>query len=176
MYSMEQFLLAAAGLLAFVKGNVQNVTLNVILKLILIIVVNTSKKVVNLDYVTKDDYANGVTSVNADHLSIYSTGGFQIGVKSGNASMQNGVKNIIRNSIQIKATAGSDAISGAQYFQNVQLTENESTIVTSTRGGANKKINIEYKRAGVNACIDNYVEGQDSTRYITELTYTIVSQ
>ncbi len=173
---MKQFLIAAAGLFAFANANAQNVTLNVKLKQIQTLVVNTSQKVVNLEYVTKDDYVNGVTSVNPDHLNIYSTGGFQVKVKSANAAMQNGGKSIQANTIQIKATAGSEAVNGAQYSQNVQLSANESTLVTSTTGGVNKKISIEYKGAGANAYLDNYVAGQDPTVYTTELTYTIVSQ
>jgi len=173
---MKQFLLSAAGLLAFATANAQNVTLNVRLKPIQTLVVNSSQKVVNLDYATTDDYANGVTSVNPDHLNIYSTGGFQVKVKSANAAMQNGGKNIQANTIQIKATAGSEAVNGAQYSQNVQLSANETTLVTSTNGGVNKKISIEYKGAGANAYLDNYIAGQNPTLYTTELTYTIVSQ
>ena len=120
-------------------------------------------KVVNLDYVTKDDYANGVSSVNADHLNIYSTGGFQIKVKSTNAALQNGAKNIQANTMQIKATAGSEPVTGAQYAQNTQLSANETTSVTSAIAGLDKKISIEYKGAGSNTYLDNYISGQTLT-------------
>ena len=174
---MKQFLFAAAALFAFATASAQNVTLNVRLKPIQTLVVNTSQKVVNLDYATKDDYANGVKSTNPDHLNIYSTGGFEVKVKAGNASMQNGGKSISTNTIQLTATAGSVAVDGAQYSQNVQLTSgSESTLVTSTNGGVNKKISIEYKGAGGDTYINNYIAGQDPTLYTTELTYTIVSQ
>ena len=173
---MKKFLLAAAGLLAFATTNAQNVTLNVRLKPIQTLVINNAQKTVNLDYVTTDDYANGVSSVNADHLNIYSTGGFQVKVKSANAAMQNGGKTIQANTIQVIATAGTEAVNGAQYSQNVQLSANETTLVTSTNGGVNKKISIEYKGAGANSYINNYIAGQNPTVYTTELTYTIVSQ
>ena len=173
---MKKFLLAAAGLLAFATTNAQNVTLIVRLKPIQTLVINNAQKTVNLDYVTTDDYANGVSSVNADHLNIYSTGGFQVKVKSANAAMQNGGKTIQANTIQVIATAGTEAVNGAQYSQNVQLSANETTLVTSTNGGVNKKISIEYKGAGANSYINNYIAGQNPTVYTTELTYTIVSQ
>ncbi|KMQ68518.1 hypothetical protein ACM39_08405 [Chryseobacterium sp. FH2] len=174
---MKKCILASLVLAGFVTLKAQqNVTLNVRLKPIQTLVVNNTQKVVNLDYVTKDDYANGVSSVNADHLSIYSTGGFQVKVKSANAALQNGAKNIQANTIQIKASAGTEAVNGAQYAQNVQLSANEATLVTSANGGVNKKINIEYKGAGANAYLDNYIAGQDPTVYTTELTYTIISQ
>ncbi|CAM3078352.1 hypothetical protein DRF59_06475 [Chryseobacterium flavum] len=174
---MNKCILASFALLGTVILKAQqNVTLNVRLKPIQTLVVNNAQKVVNLDYVTKDDYANGVSSVNADHLSIYSTGGFQVKVKSANAALQNGNKNIQANTIQIKASAGSEAVNGAQYAQNVQLSANETTLVSSSNGGVDKKINIEYKGAGANAYLDNYIAGQDPTVYTTELTYTIISQ
>lgn len=173
---MKNFILASFAILGFSTLKAQNVTLNVRLKPIQTLVVNNAQKIVNLDYVTKDDYANGVSSVNADHLSIYSTGGFQVKVKSANAALQNGGKNIQANTIQIKASAGSEAVNGAQYAQNVQLSANETTLVSSSNGGVDKKINIEYKGAGANAYLDNYIAGQDPTVYTTELTYTIISQ
>nr|WP_314498754.1 hypothetical protein [uncultured Chryseobacterium sp.] len=173
---MKKLIIASLVLLGAVTINAQNVTLNVRLKPIQTLIVNNLQKTVNLDYVTKDDYNNGVSSVNTDHLNIYSTGGFQVKVKSANAALQNGAKTIQSNTIQIKATAGSEAVNGAQYAQNVQLSANETTLVTSSNGGVNKKISIEYKGAGGNAYLDNYIAGQDPTVYTTELTYTIVSQ
>jgi len=48
--------------------------------------------------------------------------------------------------------------------------------LVSTIGAANKKISSEYKGAGANDYIDNYIAGQDPTVYTTELTYTIIAQ
>lgn len=173
---MKKIILASILMLGLVTVNAQNVTLNVNLKPIQTLVVTPAQKVVNLNYTTTDDYKNGVSSTNADHLTIYSTGGFQVKVKSANVNMQNGGKTIDVNTIQIKATAGTDGVAGAQYTQNVQLSNTEATLVTSTKGGVDKKISIEYKGAGANAYIDNYIAGQNPTVYTTELTYTIVSQ
>ncbi|WP_100074000.1 hypothetical protein [Chryseobacterium camelliae] len=173
---MKKIIFGSLALFGMVTVSAQSVTLNVRLKPIQTLVINSAQKVVNLDYTTKDDYSNGVSSVNADHLSIYSTGGFQVKVKSSNAVMQNGAKSIQANSIQIKATAGSEAVNGAQYAQNVQLSATEATLVTSTVGGVDKKINIEYKGAGANAYLDNYIAGQTPSVYSTELTYTIIAQ
>ncbi|MDR6513615.1 hypothetical protein [Chryseobacterium camelliae] len=173
---MKKIIFGSLVLFGMVTVSAQSVTLNVRLKPIQTLVINSAQKVVNLDYTTKDDYSNGVSSVNADHLSIYSTGGFQVKVKSSNAVMQNGAKSIQANSIQIKATAGSEAVNGAQYAQNVQLSATEATLVTSTVGGVDKKINIEYKGAGANAYLDNYIAGQTPSVYSTELTYTIIAQ
>jgi hypothetical protein len=173
---MTKMILASFILLGLVKVNAQNVTLNVKLKPIQTLVVNPSQKDVNLEYATTADYANGVASVNADHLTIYSTGGFQVKVKSAEAAMQNGGKNIQVNTIKVTATAGTNAVDNAKYVAAVDLSNNETTLVSSTTGGVNKKINIEYKGAGADAYINNYIAGQNPTVYTTTLTYTIVSQ
>lgn len=173
---MKQFLLAAAGLFAFATASAQNVTLKVKLKPIQTLVVNKSQEEVNLEYKTTDDYLNGVSSPNTDHLNIYSTGGFEVKVKTDNPTMQSGGKNIQSNTIKITATAGSSAVDGAQYSQNVALAGTESTLVTSTTGGANKKISIEYRGAGQDTYINNYIANQDPTVYTAKLIYTIVSK
>jgi hypothetical protein len=174
---MKKIIFAAFALIGFASLNAQQtVTLNVRLKPIQTLLVNNAQKIVNLDYVTKDDYVSGVSSNNVDHLNIYSTGGFTVKVKSATAALQNGSKNIQANTIQIKATAGSEPITGAQYAQGALLSNNETTLVTSAVGGVDKKISIEYKGAGANAYLDNYIAGQNPTVYSTELTYTIISQ
>ena len=160
----------------FSEVTAQTVNLNVKLKPIQTLVVNNGQKNVDLEYVTKDDYANGVASMNADHLTIYSTGGFQVKVKSAGSEMQNNGKKIQANSILITASAGSEAVNGAQYSQNVPLSQSESILVTSNTGGVDKKISVNYKGAGANTYLDNYVASQNPTIYSTELTYTIIAQ
>lgn len=175
---MKKIILASIMIIGFAKANAQDVTLNVRLKPIQTIVINKSQKDVNLDYSTKDDYKNGVSSTNANHLSIYSTGGFQVKVKSATSALNNTAsgKNIDVNTIGIVASAGSEAISGAQYAQNIKLSATETTLVSSSNGAVDKNINIEYKGAGADSYIDKYVASQNPTVYTTQLTYTIVSQ
>lgn len=173
---MKKFIFTALTLVGFAAANAQTVTLNVRLKPIQTLIVNTAQKTVNLDYSTRDDYANGVTSSNADHLTIYSTGGFQVKVKSATAALQNGSKSIQANTIQVKASAGTDPVNGAQYAALTPLSATETTLVTSSVGGVDKKISIDYKGSGANAYLDNYVANQNPSVYTTELTYTIISQ
>lgn len=174
---MKKIIIASFLVLGLAKVSAQNVTLNVKLQPIQTLVVNNAQKNVDLNYVTKDDYKNGVASTNTDHLNIYSTGGFEVKVKSANSSLNHtSGKNIQANTIEIKATAGSSAVTGAQYSQNVKLSANETTLVTSTTGGVDKKISIEYKGAGADAYLNDYIAGQNPTIYTTELTYTIMSK
>ncbi|WP_294297198.1 hypothetical protein [uncultured Chryseobacterium sp.] len=176
---MKKFIFGAFSLVGFATVNAQNtVTLNVRLKPIQTLLVATAQKTVNLDYNTRDDYANGVSSNNADHLTIYSTGGFQVKVKSAGSTLNlvNGTKTIQASSIQIKASAGTDPVNGAQYSAIAPLSATDITLVTSTAGGVDKKISVEYKGGAANAYLDNYVAGQNPAVYTTELTYSIIPQ
>lgn len=114
---MKNLIIASFIVLGLSTVQAQNVTLNVKLKPIQTLVVNNIQTTVNLEYSSKEDYSTGVTSTNADHLSIYSTGGFEVKVKSAAASMATtaGSKTIYANSIQITASAGSKPVTGGKY-------------------------------------------------------------
>ena len=173
---MKNLLLVSFIALGLPTVYAQNVTLNIKLKPIQTLVVNSSQRNVDLEYNSKEDYKNGVSKTNADHLNIYSTGGFQVNVKSATATMVNGTKKIDTDGIQLTASAGSDAVAGATYLSNVKLSTSESLLVSSTAGGVDKKISVAYKGAGGDAYLDNYIATQNPTIYSTELTYTMISQ
>lgn len=172
---MKQFLLTALALVAFATSKAQQVKLNVILKPIQTLVVNDEQKTVNLEYSTTNDYLNGVIKTNKDHLTIYSTGGFQVKVKANSANMQLAGKTMAVNTVKLTATAGSQALSNATYQQDLALTGSETTLVSSGNGAVNKNVSVEYKGAGANAYIDNYVPNQNPSTYTADLVYTIVS-
>ena len=114
---MKNLIIASFIVLGLSTVQAQNVTLNVKLQPIQTLVVNSSQNNVDLIYTSKDDYKNGVTSTKPDQLSIYSTGGFEVKVKSATASMATtaGSKIINANSIQIIASAGSKPVTGGKY-------------------------------------------------------------
>lgn len=163
------------------------VTLNVKLNPIQTLTVNPAQdhKIVDLVYNTADDYKNGVSVTKNNHLSVYSTGGFQIKVKSAGSELTRSSQggnaqgsdpgNIQANSIKIAAKAGSDAIQGAAYTDQ-SLSATEATIITSTTGGVNKNFDITYQGAGADAYLNNYRAGQNPTVYTTTVTYTIIAQ
>lgn len=178
---MKKIILASSGmflgLAAYAQqGHTDNVTLNVKLNPIQTLVVNPAQKTVDLTYQSKADYENGVNSLQNDHLEIFSTGGFQVKVKTEGSQLVNNQAgpngNINANTVQIIPTAGSQAIANAQYDSRL-LSTDEQVIVTSTKGAVDKNINIEYKGANANAYIDYYVAGQTPTVYTTTVTYTI---
>lgn len=175
---MKTMILATLMLAGVLQVNAQTAILNVKLRPIQTLVVNASQANVDLEYVTTADYASGVTSSQQDHLTVYSTGGFQVKVKAAEATMQTGNKTIQVSTIGVKASPGSQGqeVTNAQYAQNVQLSNQEAILMSSSNGAVNKKISVEYKGAGANAYVDNYIPGQNPTVYSTTLTYTIISQ
>ncbi len=184
---MKKVILASLTILFGIAAQAQpgptgNVTLNVKLYPIQTLVVNPAQEVVNLEYHTEADYANGVSSnVLQDHLSVYSTGGFTVSVKSATAHLTNTVAanvshgDIEANSIQIIPTNGTKPIEGVTNT-TIPLSGTEQTIVSSVYGAVNKTINVEYKGAGADAYINYYVAGQTpASVYTTQLTYTILA-
>jgi hypothetical protein len=177
---MKKFILASFALLGFATVNAQtntdNVTLNVKLKPIQTLVVNPAQKTVDLVYTTAADYSGGVSSTQADHLTVYSTGGFEVKVKGADANIVNGSKNIAANTITITASNGANnSVAGATYTP-VSLSNNDQVIATSATGGVNKNINVTYAGAGADTYVNNYIAGQTPTTYTTVLTYTILAK
>ncbi len=173
-------IVALLGLTSFAQ-NSESVTLNVKLNPIQTLVVNTNQKIVNLEYSSKSDYANGVTNTNENHLTVYSTGGFQVKVKTSGATLGNIVEGtttggtINANSITVTPSPGSNAIAGTAYAAK-SLSGEDQTIVSSKVGGVDAKISVAYKGAGAETYLNNYVAGQNPTVYTTQVTYTIIAQ
>lgn len=175
---MKKFILASFAFLGFATVSAQNntVTLNVKLKPIQTLLVNPAQKIVDLIYTTAADYSGGVSSTQADHLTVYSTGGFEVKVKGANANIVNGSKNIAANTITITASNGANnSVTGATYTP-VSLSDNDQVIATSSTGGVNKNINVTYAGAGADTYVNNYIAGQTPTTYTTTLTYTILAK
>lgn len=175
-------LMMLIGIAAEAQTQTDNATLNVRLNAIQTLVVNSQQKTVNIDYTTKDHYKDGVSSKQANHLNIFSTGGFEVKVKAGGSELTNqGTAgpngNIDVATINIVATqAAQNSLTDAQYGQNVVLSNNETVIAWSTKGARDKNIDIEYKAAGGDAYLDKYVANQTPTTFSTVVTYTIYAK
>ena len=161
--------------------NSDNVTLNVRLNPIQTLVVNSLQKEVNLDYTTKEHYNQGVSLKQENHLNIFSTGGFEVKVKSGGSELTNQGAgpngNIAAATVKLTALAGTqNALADAQYNQDVVLSATEGVIASSTKGARDKNIDIQYAAAGNDAYLDKYVANQTPTTFTTTVTYTIYAK
>lgn len=160
-----------------------DVSLNVRLSPIQTIEVLTSQKIVNIDYVTRADYEKGVATTQANHLKIYSTGGFIVSVSTlndyieNNYSVSSGSKEMINASgITIRASDGSNPLSGVLYSTNVPLSKEGSVLFSKGTGGIDKNFNITYTAENLDAYVNKQVNGEVETIYNTTVVYTIASQ
>jgi hypothetical protein len=178
---MKKMVIAAVAVfgIAFTSQAQQQTTLSVRLHPIQTLVVNPAQDNVVLDYVSTGDYAGGVSSQQADHLSVYSTGGFQVKVKSASEDLTSTssavTSTLAANTIQVIATNGSEALTGAT-FSTVNLSATETTLISSAVGGVDKTFNVEYKGAGADQYVNLYNNAENPTVYSTTVTYTITAQ
>ena len=89
------------------------VTVNIKFTPIQSITVNPDQTTVDLEYKTVTDYANGVSEKRKDHLTVFSTGGFVVSVKSnGNFEKQggSGASSIDASDVTIVAEWASETV------------------------------------------------------------------
>lgn len=164
------------GISSAIAQKADQVVVNIKFKPVQSIVVNSSQKHVDLVYRDKDNYANGVTSTQADHLEVFSTGGFAISVKTDGDFVRSNSGTIDANDVTVKAAFGSNTTIGT--FTDAILSTTENTLITADKGGAALKYNITYDNtAGANNnYINKYIHSDSpASIYTTTVTYTIIT-
>lgn len=184
---MKKVFLAAVTLIsvAFVgNANAQttdskNVTVNIKLQPIHTLVVTTGQENINLTYANKNDYNDGVTSTQNNHLTIFSTGGFVVNVKAltkfTNSAL--GSTPIDENTVTVTASNGSDNTLSATT-PSIQLGLSDQLFIQSATGGRDKKFNVAYKGAGGDTYINKYdkdFNGAAENIYTATVTYTLMA-
>ena len=183
---MKKVFLAAVTLIsvAFV-GNVNAqgtsssdvVTVNIKLKPIHTILVNSGQKTVDLTYTTRENYSNGVGVDQADHLEIFSTGAFEVRVKT-NGNFESGQRSIDASSVTVTPSNGTGNIVLSPNYSAVTLDNSDKQIVNSDKGGRDMKVSINYKGAGSDAyLIDKFTKtaGVAENVFTADVTYTILA-
>ena len=135
---------------------------------------------VNLEYKTKDDYLNGVTSKMNDHLVVYSTGGFAVNVKSENEDLiytkDALTSKIAAKTINLQATLGTGNQLNSSTMSNVVLANANKNLISSNVGGTELKFNVAYNGKGNNDYVNKYYNVETPNVYTTTVTYTIEAQ
>ena len=137
--------------------------------------ITVNQKAVELVYKTREDYNEGVTKKQEGHLTVYSTGGFSISVKSSLDVLEgvdNAAKTIDSNTISVKASSGDNA-KPLLSPQSVQLSKQGSTLFSSITGGVDLTYNVDYTGAGVEKYFDKLFNQSSASVFKTEVTYTI---
>jgi len=127
--------------------------------------------IVNLDYTTKYDYLNGVSSKKLNHLKVFSTGSFAIQVKSQSENLVLNGRSIPVSDVTIIPTTSE---SGLDLSSKV-LSVSDEIIASSSTGIVDKFIDIEYKASG--DYINKYVNSDGNPNvFSTTVLYTIIPQ
>ena len=166
------------------SGSEDNVTLKIILKPIQSIVVTPSQNEVEFVYSSPKDYSEGVKKEMEDHLTVFSTGGFEVSVKAESDKIKRvgGPDALSLSDIKIQVSRGSKTNTNEKY-PSVTLANNASNVIESTKGGRDLKYNVSYDNsAGGN---DKYLKeyryiatagtGRDAI-YAADITYTIIAK
>jgi hypothetical protein len=152
-------------------------TVNLNVKLNAIQSIVASASTVDLVYTTVEDYNLGVKSEQANHLTVYSTGGFIVKVASSvkDLNASSGSQTIESSGISVTASNGTTTLSPS--YKKVNLGTTSSELINSSIGGTEEKFNVEYQAAGGNAYVNKFFKGTgastDATVYTTVVTYSI---
>ncbi len=154
-------------------------TINVKLYPIQTIVVNPLQNAVDLEYKTVANYQDGVTNQQANHLNIYSTGAFEISVKSTAADLTTtstnpNNKKIVASDVKVTASNGTlNPLTGATMPTVALDAATAAPLITSSTGGFNKNFNVTYAATG--DYINHYLDGATGavTTYTVGVQYTI---
>jgi hypothetical protein len=153
------------------------VTLNIKLKPVYTLIVDGGQKTVDLVYQSREDYAGGVTQTKNNHLKVYSTGGFEVKVKTNGDFQGTGGKSIAANTVSVLASNGDlDANNSiTPDYSSVNLSTGDTRILSSDKGGVDHKFNVTYTGANNHAYINNYFGGNGGESvYTATVTYTIL--
>ncbi|MDD4009176.1 MAG: hypothetical protein PHQ67_05115 [Fermentimonas sp.] len=187
----KNFLLATAFILCGVlnvnnvkaqegPSNQDNVTLKIKLQPIQTILVNPGQTTVEFLYASTDNYSAGVTESRGDHLTVFSTGGFEVSVKanSDNFTRIGGTETIPVSDVKVTASNG-EKVNGAETFSDIVLSTSAGTVIGAGKGGRDLTYNVSYDNSagGADKYIDNYIatDGTESV-YTAEITYTIAAK
>ena len=149
--------------------------LNINLYPVQIIEVNSPGLSVDMDYRTAEDYKNGVNTTMQDQLKIFSTAGFAINVKSESVTLTNPNSATEINAEDITLTALPGTANSLEGFSAtpVVLSNASTQLLSSTVGGANKRVSLKYAAKGNNRYIDRQNNLKGVTTYATQITFSI---
>lgn len=161
--------------LAETPTNSDNVTLNIKLNPIQTISVLPGEEKVDIEYITIDDYNNGVSVKRDNHLQVFSTGGFQVKVNPA-ANLTNSLNETISASdVTVLATNGADNEVENEITEPIAL-GGDQILIESATGGRNLNYNVTYNNTL--GAADKYLNLYDKDAnniFTTEVTYTIVA-
>ena len=137
------------------------------------IVVNPDQKVNVLNYNSISDYKDGVSVEKVDHLTVFSTGGFVVRVRTSEGSITSGDKSISSSTLKVIASSGVNNPLTSNYGSISLKDTDGDKLISNDAGAANNTFNITYAGLGDYGFINSIVKAGNPTVYRTTVTYTI---
>lgn len=179
-FSIAAFIICGMVCVNSVKAQTNQVTVNIIFQPVQSIVVNSAQETVDLVYATKDNYNEGVSGTFADHLIVFSTGGFEVSVNAEDANFVRtgeGGGKIPVSHVILSAWEGSTT--NPEFTpHNVPLSTTPTALITSTAGGNELKYSVKYDNTTEGSgykYIDKYIHSDTESVYTAQVTYTIAT-
>lgn len=157
------------------------VTVNIKFKPVQSIVVNNGQKTVNLEYYTLQNYQEGVSVTMNDHLEVFSSGGFQVEVKTnGDFTREEDNETILASEVKVQAAPsnGNTEDFGSGGLPQVSLSSNEQPLIGADTGGY-FKFNVTYNNTDAGkdfAYLNKHVRPEEISVYKATVTYSIATQ
>lgn len=132
--------------------------------------INEQQQNVEISINTIEDFRNGKSSRNADHIEVMSNGKYEIRVVA-NGHLLKGDSRIDIDQIKLTPNFGTKGRSTNDInFFPIDLSLENSKIITSSKGDIIRSFNIEYHLKGNDQLLDS-----ESGNYNTTVTYTIIA-
>ena len=126
-----------------------------------------------LNYVTAEDYKNGVSTTMNDHISVVAAGQYAVYAEAKEVNFRGQTVEVGTSTIKLTAEQGTTQGSTATTSADVPLSQTAAKLISSTTGtGTGNTFNVKYTGAGDNAYVDKLVDN-GLTSYETTVTYTI---
>lgn len=149
------------------------VNINITLHPIQILKINPAQTEVALNYTDEDNYKNGVRNLQENHLTIYSTSGYEVSVFSDYAAFLSGEAEAQRPSFLINALL-PEAAPGGINVSNIQLLNYKQNIISSNRPNFGINFDVEYQGLGNNSYLKHlHSENLEATVHRTRVTYSL---
>lgn len=127
---------------------------------------------VNLNFLTADDYRNGIHADVNNHLLIDKNSAFDIYVKADGAYLESNQATIqLNNLLKIEPIATGADLPGSLH--SVKLTTNYQPLITGSAAAINKKISLRYS---IDSADSKRLLNKPAGTYSTTVTYSFTAQ
>lgn len=150
------------------------VKLNIILNPVLNLTVHPQQTSTTLAYNTLEDYQNGVEVLNKEHITVSSTGPYEVNVRlvEGEFLQMGGPEEKKLQHPQIKITAIPVAPDASVQLQTATITTENQNIISGKNSVLNKVFDVSYQGPGEEYFLE-YISSSSPVQFSNTLLYSI---